>query len=166
MRVFLTTLILALPCSAKWTEAQRKWALGTSALLNKINGERFDVLGGAEKLADIAPKDRDLLARDFGIDSREALIENVQTLLADHADQFQIAWNYTRVINIARWGYEAVTSRKKKHGPLLCLPHNSCSRRFIPGKNLGRLTWLRGSNGTRIVQKRDGRLRTRIVRFS
>jgi hypothetical protein len=105
MRVLLAGLFLTLPCAAEWTQVQREWALGTSALLNQLNGDRFDLLAGAESPAEVALRDLDFLARVWGINSREQLIQTIESLLADRADRMRIGWNHPRAVNLARWGY-------------------------------------------------------------
>ncbi len=44
--VLIATLLLAVPCAAEWTTAQKEWALGTSAILARVNGHRYDLLAG------------------------------------------------------------------------------------------------------------------------
>jgi hypothetical protein len=103
-RLLLASLIFVMPCAAEWTTAQREWALGTSAILNQMDGDRFDLLAGSDN-PDTLHQRRDSLDRVWGIDSKEQLIETIDSLLAGDADQMQIGWNYPRAVNLARWGY-------------------------------------------------------------
>jgi hypothetical protein len=93
-RVLLVALLTALPCTANWTTQQQEWALGTSALLCQMAGQRHDLLAGAENRATVAAADRSALVQSWGIRSREDLIKIVRSLAANTSDPMQIGWNY------------------------------------------------------------------------
>jgi hypothetical protein len=52
-RIALAGLLVLIPCTAQWTKEQREWALGTSALLTQMAGQRHEFLAGAEKPAEV-----------------------------------------------------------------------------------------------------------------
>ncbi len=104
VRVLIFGLLGGLPCAGEWTTAQREWALGTSAILTKLNGHRYDLLAGTDepgKLAGI----QSILENPWGIHSRQDLTDTIQDLLEDAGTRNEIAWNYPRVVSLARWGY-------------------------------------------------------------
>jgi len=102
--VLIATILLAVPCSADWTTAQKEWALGTSAILAKVNGHRYDLLAGTdepEKLARI----KSILEETWGSHSRQDLVKTIRELLDDAESRNKIAWNYPRAVSLGRWGY-------------------------------------------------------------
>jgi hypothetical protein len=104
VRVLIFALLGGLPCAGEWTTAQKEWALGTSAILTKLNGHRYDLLAGTdepEKLAGI----KSILENTWGIHARQDLTETIHDLLEDASTRNKIAWNYPRVVSLARWGH-------------------------------------------------------------
>jgi hypothetical protein len=57
LRVLAAGLVLMLPCAAEWTQAQKEWALGTAAVLAQVNGDRYDLLGGADPVSRVEAQD-------------------------------------------------------------------------------------------------------------
>jgi len=107
-RILLAAICLALPVAAQSTKAQREWFLGAGAMVAQIDGDRLDLLGGAENMAEVAAARRQLLLAAWEIRSREDLREEIEKLLKDDRDPARIGWNYPRTINLARLGYAAV----------------------------------------------------------
>ena len=106
MRRILLFLCCGLPCLAQWTPAQKGWALGTSALLTKVNDLRYDLLAGTEdphQLAHIS----DLLTGTWDIHSRAELEQRIVDLALDRNTTAAVAWNYPRAVMLARWGHAA-----------------------------------------------------------
>jgi hypothetical protein len=62
------------------TAAQKKWALALGAVLNKVNGDELDVLGGGERTEEAQEFDRDLLARGWKIRTRQDLLDTLTWL--------------------------------------------------------------------------------------
>src|SRR5882672_242933 len=99
VRALIIPLLFAVPCAAEWITAQKEWALGTSAILTKLNDHRYDLLAGTdepEKLADI----KSILEDVWGIHSRQDLQQTIDDLLEDAGTRNKIAWNYPRVVSL------------------------------------------------------------------
>ncbi len=113
VRTLLAALCFALPIAAqapqaqKATQAQKEWFLAAGAMVAQIDGDRLDLLGGVENIADVAAARRQTLLEVWEIRSRQDLIEEIQKLLQDDRDPARIGWNYPRAINLARFGYAA-----------------------------------------------------------
>jgi hypothetical protein len=105
LRVLAAGLVLMLPCAAEWTQAQKEWALGTAAVLAQVNGDRYDLLGGAEPVSRVEAQDQEKLARSWGIHSHTELLETIHELVDGKAGRAEVAWNYPRAVNLVRWGY-------------------------------------------------------------
>ena len=104
VRQILLAACCGITCLAQWTPAQKEWALGTSAVLTKVNDERYDLLAGADdpqKIAYIS----DLLVNTWGIHSRDELTRQIVDLAWDNKSTEAIAWNYPRAVMLARWGH-------------------------------------------------------------
>ena len=112
-RILLAGLCLALPIAAQGTQAQRatqaqkEWFLGAGAMVAQIDGDRLDLLGGADNTAEVAAARRQALLATWEIRSRQDLLDEIDKLLHDDRDPARIGWNYPRAINLARWGYGA-----------------------------------------------------------
>jgi hypothetical protein len=108
-RILLAALCLTWPVAGEparvLTQAQKEWALGAGAMLAQIDGDRLDVLGGAENLSAEAETDRQALRRSWNITSRAELLGVLEELVRDDGDRTRVGWNYPRAINLARWGY-------------------------------------------------------------
>src|ERR1700730_526927 len=106
-RILSAILCCAFPCAAEWTQAQKGWGLRTGAMLSQMSGDRYDLLGGAERTEGVAQKDRNILADSWGIRSRADLLRTIPELLQAASDRRKIGWNYPRAVHLARWGYAA-----------------------------------------------------------
>lgn len=113
VRTLLAALCFALPIAAQIrepqnaTQAQKEWFLAAGAMVAEIDGDRLDLLGGVENIAEVAAARRQTLLEVWEIRSRQDLIEEIQKLLQDDRDPARIGWNYPRAINLARFGYAA-----------------------------------------------------------
>src|SRR5579863_4087134 len=108
LRTVLAVLLLALPCAGAWTNDQKGWALGTSGILTQMGGWSHEVLFDTEPSPSGEESARNLLAYGgFDIHSKAQLLEAIHSLLADEGDRVRIVWNYSRAVNLARWGYGA-----------------------------------------------------------
>jgi hypothetical protein len=105
LRVLVAGLVLILPCAAEWTQSQKEWALGTAAVLAQVNGDRYDLLGGADPVSRVEAQDQEKLARSWGIHSHTELLETVHELVDGKTGRAEVAWNYPRAVNLTRWGY-------------------------------------------------------------
>src|SRR5713226_3727105 len=115
----LAALCLAPLCVAGRTQAQGEWALWTGCLLIQLNGDRYDLLAGAEKLPDVAQRDREILSGTWEITSRDQLLATIHSLLDHHANRMLIGWNYPRAVNLARLGYAAGYLRESEAWALI-----------------------------------------------
>jgi Protein of unknown function (DUF1266) len=107
-RILPAVLLLALPCAAAWTRDQKGWALGTSGILTQMGDERHDVLYGNAPSAAAELEARGLLAQGgWHIQSKAELLDTIHSLLSQEGDRVLIVWNYSRAVNLARWGYGA-----------------------------------------------------------
>ena len=106
-RILLAAICFTLPIAARSTQAQKEWFLGAGAMVAQIDGDRLDILGGAENIAEVAAARRQLLLAAWEIRSRQDLCEEIEKLLKDDRDPARIGWNFPRVINLARLGYAA-----------------------------------------------------------
>src|SRR6266853_2449319 len=98
--VLAAGLVLLLPCAAEWTQAQKEWALGTAAVLAQVNGDRYDLLGGADPVSRIEAQDQQKLAQSWGIHSHTELLETVHELVDGKIGRAEVAWNYSRAVNL------------------------------------------------------------------
>ena len=76
-------------------------------MVAQIDGDRLDLLGGTDNIAEVAAARRQTLLAVWEIRSRQDLLEVIEKLLQDDGDPARIGWNYPRAINLARWGYAA-----------------------------------------------------------
>ena len=98
-------LLCIIPCAAAdWTTAQKEWALGTSSVLTRGNNDRDDLLAGADDARGLAGIEH-VLGNIWDIHSRQDLGVTMYRLFTDAATKDKIAWNYPRVVSLARWGY-------------------------------------------------------------
>jgi hypothetical protein len=112
-RTLLAAVCLTLPIAAQppqaqqATQAQKEWFLGAGAMVAQIDGDRLDLLGGTNNIAEVAAARRQTLLVVWEIRSRQDLLEEIENLLHDDRDLSRIGWNYPRAINLARFGYAA-----------------------------------------------------------
>ncbi len=151
--LFFAALSLAPLCGAEWTQAQREWALGTAGLLIQMNEDRYDLLGGAEKLQDVAQKDRGILSQSWEVNSRQQLLVRIHALLDQDGSRGLIGWNYPRAVNLARMGYAAGYLRESEAWELIMPAASRLQHTFSSWQQLGqvymaaRAQWY--SNGLR-----------------
>jgi hypothetical protein len=107
IRTLLTVLLLALPSAAAWTREQKGWALGTSGILTQMGTARHDVIYWTEQSPAAEREARSLLASWWDVHTKAELLSTIDSLLKDEGDRVHIVWNYSRAINVARWGYGA-----------------------------------------------------------
>lgn len=107
VRIIGFCLCFSIPCLANWTQEQKEWALGTAAILAQVDGDRLDVLAGADSVSNVAARDQQVLAGSWGIHSRADLLKTVRSLGEEKTNRDAVAWNYPRAVNLLRWGYAA-----------------------------------------------------------
>jgi len=84
VRTLLAAVFLALPIAAQppqapqATQAQKEWSLAAGAMVAEIDGDRLDLLGGVENIAEVAAARRQTLLEVWEIRSRQDLIEEIQ----------------------------------------------------------------------------------------
>jgi len=107
LRIWPTFLLLALPCAGAWSSDQKGWALGTSGILNQMGYEPHDVLYDKAPSPAAEREARRLLASWWDIHTKADLLSTIHELTSEQGDRVLIVWNYSRAVNIARWGYGA-----------------------------------------------------------
>ena len=107
IRTLLTVLLLALPSAAAWTREQKGWALGTAGILRQMGTAQHDVIFWTEQSPAAEREARSLLASWWGVHTKAELLSTIDSLLRDEGDRVHIVWNYSRAVNVARWGYGA-----------------------------------------------------------
>src|SRR5882762_7416031 len=75
-----TLTVTVLRAEPNLSDSQKQWALATSAIRASQNGDRHDILGGQEKTAESVRSATRLLHDWWGVDSREDLLEALETL--------------------------------------------------------------------------------------
>jgi hypothetical protein len=164
-RILAGGLFLMLPCAAQRSQAQKEWALGTAAVLAQIDGDRFDVLGGAEPISKVAPKDQVMLAQSWGIRSHDDLLTTIHSLVDGTTDYDRVAWNYPRAVNLLRWGYASGYIDEHEAWTLIMSAAQRMQRTFSSWHELGqayvnaRNVFFRDSVG----QQRAGEYAYRIL---
>jgi Protein of unknown function (DUF1266) len=107
IRTLLSVLLLALPSAAAWTSEQKGWALGTAGILRQMGTAQHDVIFWTEQSPAAEREARSLLASWWGVHTKAELLSTIDSLLKDEGDRVHIVWNYSRAVNVARWGYGA-----------------------------------------------------------
>jgi hypothetical protein len=72
-----------------------------------MGNSRHDVLFRMEQSPATEQEARNLLAGWWGVHTRTELLGTIDSLLKDDGDPVHIVWNYSRAVNVARWGYGA-----------------------------------------------------------
>jgi hypothetical protein len=137
VRVLIFASLFGLPCAAEWTTAQREWALGTSAVLTKVNAQRYDLLVGTDEPVKLVHV-KSILENTWGIHSREDLLESIHDLLQDPGTRNGIAWNYPRVVSLARWGYAMGYISEAEAWAVIMPTAQRLQRAFFSWQELGR----------------------------
>jgi len=106
-RASLTILFLAVPCAAAWNSEQKGWSLATSGIVTQLSNLPQGLLFRTEQSPATEEEARNLLAGPWRIRTRDELLSTIDSLLQDHGNRMELAWNYSRAVNLARWGYGA-----------------------------------------------------------
>src|SRR4051812_12807648 len=77
---FLLAVAAVQGLSAEVTSAQKQWALATTAIRTSQNGERHDILGGAERTDEWIADAKRLLGGAWSINNREDLLGSLKSL--------------------------------------------------------------------------------------
>ena len=163
-RILLAAICLALPALSQ-TQAQREWALGAGALLAQMNGERLDLLGGAEDTSKVAETRRRQLFDSWEVRSQTDLPSLVQALLRDDPDPMRICWNYARLINVARWASAAGYLDENEAWAIILPAAERLQKTFASWQELGqayldaRARWFE----RRIVYRRQAEYAYRVL---
>src|SRR2546421_11592993 len=96
-------LLAALPCAAEWTLQQKQWALASAGILAELNHSPYDRLDS--NIGQSRESVKWILERQWGVLSREDLLTLLPVLLLPEKRRSDIAWDYARAINVARYGF-------------------------------------------------------------
>jgi hypothetical protein len=145
-QILLAALCLAVPIAAQPqvqphtpSRAQKEWALGAGAMVAQIDGDRWDLLGGVDNIAEVAAARRQGLLGSWEIRSSQDLLQDIQKLVEDDRDKARIGWNNTRLISLARWGYAAGYLQEDETWSLILPAAGRLQKSFSSWQELGQV---------------------------